>query len=161
MDARVRVKGVCGAIFNDKRQLIGLRLSVSDMGFLKVEQPGPDPFALPSTEISKLQQFGPGHLLEHRVKVTATLIYQRAAEAVYLQSGEEGIVIRTPSTLQLKPGAVVEAAGFIVPGRCIRTRRTIPSPGRKQGRRWSCDRADDQLRRKTHRDACDRDGYKS
>lgn len=119
VDARVRVQGVCGAVFNEKRQLIGLRLYVSDSGFLKVERPAGDPFRLPSTALSKLQQFGAGHLLEHRIKVTGTLIYQMPGRAVYLQSGSDGIVVKTASNLELKPGAIVEAAGFIAPGRYV------------------------------------------
>jgi hypothetical protein len=119
VDARVRVTGVCGAVFNDKRQLIGLRLYVSDSGSVHVEQPSQDPFLLPSTPISKLQQFGAGALLAHRVKVTGTLIYQSVGHAIYLQSRDEGIVVKTTATLELKPGAVVEAAGFITPGRYV------------------------------------------
>lgn len=119
VDASVRVRGVCGAVFNDKRQLVGLRLYVSDISSLEVEQAAGDPFAAPLTAISKLQQFGAGHLLEHRVRVRGRLIYQSSGQAVYLQSGSDGIEVKTDSALQLKPGAVVEAAGFIAPGHYV------------------------------------------
>lgn len=119
VDAKVRVQGVCGSVFNDKRQLIGLRLYVSDTGFLQVEQPAADPFASPSIEISKLQQFGYGSLLDHRVRLRGTVIYQQPGEAVYLEAGKTGIVIRTSLHALLKPGAVIEAAGFVAPGRYI------------------------------------------
>ena len=119
VDARVLIRGVCGAVFNDKRQLTGLRLYVEDLSHLKIEQPAQNPFLLPSTPISKLQQFGAGGLLDHRVKVTGKVIHQSLGGKVYLQWGTDGIAVRTPSRLVLKAGSVVEAAGFITPGEYV------------------------------------------
>jgi len=47
VDAEVRVQGVCGTIFNQKRQLLGVQLFVNDLEDIQIVRPAPaDPFAL-------------------------------------------------------------------------------------------------------------------
>ena len=48
VDAKVQVNGVCATIFNQKRQLVGVRLFVPSLGFITSERSAPgDPFGLP------------------------------------------------------------------------------------------------------------------
>lgn len=119
VDAKVRIRGVCGAVFNNKRQLAGLKLYMPNMSYLEVQRRAQNPFPLPLTPISRLQQFGTGALLDHRVKVTGKVIHQSVGRAVYLQSGTDGVVVQTSSSAELKAGTVAEAPGFITPGRYV------------------------------------------
>jgi len=55
----VSVRGVCGTVFNDKRQFIGLRLYVQNLADVKVEHPATaTPFDIPSRALGSLLQFG-------------------------------------------------------------------------------------------------------
>ena len=78
VDATVRVRGVCGTKFNEKRQFVGLRLFVPDLSAVQIEQPPPpaNPFASPETGIEGLFRFGLPQSLDHRVKISGTVTYQ-------------------------------------------------------------------------------------
>src|SRR5205823_10187479 len=70
IDAKVRLRGACGSIFNPKRQLVGIQLFVPDLRYLQVEEPPPaDPFSAPVRAIAGLLQFTPGVSSGHRVRV--------------------------------------------------------------------------------------------
>ena len=58
IDAVVRVRGVSGTLFNQRRQLIGVQHYVPSLDHMRVETQGPrDLFARPITPISQLTQF--------------------------------------------------------------------------------------------------------
>ena len=60
VDATVRLEGACGTTFNQKRQLMGVRLFVPSLDFVKTERSAPaDPFALPLRTIGSLFQLPP------------------------------------------------------------------------------------------------------
>ncbi len=118
VDATVRMRGVSGTAFNEKRQFIGARLFVPSLDDVQVEQISPtDAFAIPASTIQSLLQFGAAQGLSHRVRVSGILTGQRLGHTLYLQSGSEGIVVESSQPTRLELGARVEAAGFVVPGR--------------------------------------------
>ena len=118
VDATVRMRGVSGTTFNEKRQFIGARLFVPSLDDVQVEQNAPaDSFAIPASTIQSLLRFGSAEGLSHRVRVSGILTGQRPGHTLYLQSGSEGIVVETAQTTRLELGARVEAVGFVVPGR--------------------------------------------
>ena len=45
VDAEVRIRGACGAIFNNKLQIVGILLYVPDLKQIEVLKPPEDPFA--------------------------------------------------------------------------------------------------------------------
>ena len=54
-DSRVRMRGACGAIFNNKSQLVGISLFVPTMREIKVLEAGPaDPFSAPGRPVGNL-----------------------------------------------------------------------------------------------------------
>jgi hypothetical protein len=58
--AAVRIRGVCGTVFNQKRQVAGIKLFTPDLREIKVEEPGSgDPSGLPAQPIGTLFQFSP------------------------------------------------------------------------------------------------------
>ncbi|MBV9766457.1 MAG: PAS domain S-box protein [Acidobacteriaceae bacterium] len=118
VDATVRVRGVCGTKFNEKRQFVGLRLFVPDLSAVQIEQPPPpaNPFASPETGIEGLFRFGLPQSLDHRVKISGTVTYQETGSFLYLQSEKNAIKIETSDPARFAPGARLEAVGFVRPG---------------------------------------------
>ena len=118
VDATVHVRGVCGTVFNNKRQLMGVRLFVPSIDNIRVEEAAPaDPFSLPITPLDKLFQFTPAGRLEHRIRIRATLTHQDLARGeLYLQSGNDGASVDSPQVLALPAGSRVDVVGFVVPG---------------------------------------------
>src|SRR6185369_2603801 len=70
IDAAVRVEGVCGSIFNQKRQLIGFRLYAPALAQVVVERAAPgDPFSAPLQSIESLLQFDPNSTAQSRTRI--------------------------------------------------------------------------------------------
>jgi PAS domain S-box-containing protein len=117
VDATVLVRGVCGTNFNAKRQFIGLRLFVPNLSFVTVEGATlPDPFAISEIPIQGLSQFDPALRVRHRVKVSGIVTHQSVGHALYLQEGEDAILVEAPQTETVEPGSRVEAVGFVASG---------------------------------------------
>jgi PAS domain S-box-containing protein len=117
VDGAVQVTGVAGTIFNEKRQFIGLRLSVPDLEYIAVEKPAPEnPFSVPTTSIQSLWQFGAAQNLSHRIKILGTVTDQKIGHTLYLQTGDEGIAVESFQATPVEPGTQVEAVGFVVAG---------------------------------------------
>lgn len=112
LDATVRVRGVCSTLFNHQRQMFGLRLLVPVADGLVIEQAAPgNPFDVPVRPMDSLLQFTPQQNLEHRVKVTGTVVYFEPGNAVFIQNGDHGLQCQTLLREPLKPGDLVEVLG--------------------------------------------------
>src|SRR5579884_1227846 len=117
VDATVRVRGVCGTNFNERRQFVGLRLFVADLSEVHIEQAPPsDRFAIPESPLENLFRFTASQSASHRVKVSGTVTYAKPEGFLFLQSGETGISINTAGNIRFEPGERVEAAGFVASG---------------------------------------------
>jgi len=114
--AVVRVRGVCSALTNSKRQLIGVQLWVPSAQFVEVEEAEPaNPFTVPLQPIAGLRQFGSLQELNRRVRVRGVVIHQEPGRLVNIQDGNEGLVVLSRDTTPLALGDRIEAVGF--PGR--------------------------------------------
>jgi signal transduction histidine kinase/CheY-like chemotaxis protein len=115
LGARVRIEGVCGTLFNERRQMIGLALFVPDRKYVTVVRPGAAGAAdIPETAIGSLTQYSPGEAYRARVRGVLTLV---APDGVaYLQDASGGVAVRASATDNLRVGDAVEATGFPVPG---------------------------------------------
>ncbi|MBV8897138.1 MAG: hypothetical protein JO051_11550, partial [Acidobacteriaceae bacterium] len=112
--ARVRVSGVCGTNFNERRQFVGLRLFVPDLSRIRVMDAAPaDPFTLPDTPITDLLRFIPAISQDRQVKLSGTVTYLKAGSKVYLQSGNAAITVTTSERTNIHQGERVEAVGFV------------------------------------------------
>lgn len=114
VDSTVRVTGVCGTIFNNLQQLVGLRLFVPDLNDVVVEKPAIGPARIPGTSLRNLMTFD-GPSLQHRMKVTGIVTYQAAETEFYLQQDGFAIRVETSQPVTLRPGMRVNALGFIGP----------------------------------------------
>ena len=112
----VRVRGVCSALANTKRQLTGIQLWVASSRFVDVEQAAPaDPFTVPMRAIASLRQFSSVDLMNRLVRVSGTVIHHSPGRLVHLQDGAEALLVLSRDTAPLVPGERIEAVGY--PGR--------------------------------------------
>lgn len=110
-DARVRIRGVFGTVFNSRRQLVGYQLNVASKSNIQIVEPAaPDPFALKPVPVGDLLGYSDNSRFGHRVKVAgvATLV---KPDYLYLQDNGGGVEIRG-TTEGLNTGDNVEAVGY-------------------------------------------------
>ncbi len=113
IDAAVRVSGLAAGFINSRRQLVAPHLRIQDLAAFQVEQPAPeDPFALPVTPTAQLLQFTSAAAPGHRVKVRGIVTHHAPGRALFLRDGADGLLVEGGLPEPLRPGDVVEAAGF-------------------------------------------------
>ena len=114
LDAQVRVNAVCGTIFNEKRQLVGIRFFVPDVASVQILEPVPTEAASVVRPIVTLLRFDPLNLSIHRVKVRGVVTLQDKSQNFYVQDSTAGIYVVADQKTSLQPGQVVEVSGFAV-----------------------------------------------
>jgi signal transduction histidine kinase len=113
--ARVKVRGVYGSTFNERRQLVGFRLFIDPARGLEVEQPGPaDPLSdLPVTPISALMQFSGATRETPMVRIAGALAQIVPGRGFYLESEDRGVWVETEEDLtSFRAGDQLAIAGF-------------------------------------------------
>ena len=116
--ARVLIRGVCGTIFNGKRQFLGLRLFVDSLDDVRIERPPPDqPFDAPTRALDSLLHFHDQTGAVAQVKVHGTVTYARLGVGLYLQDGVDGVFVETTQPTPVPDGYQVEAVGYPTVGR--------------------------------------------
>jgi len=114
----VTVRGVCGTVFNGRRQFIGLRIFVSSLSDVKVERLAPaDPFGLPLRSLADLAQFGDQAGASQRIKVRGIVTYDPPGQGFYLQDGHQGVYVDSDYASSLAVGSQVEVVGYPTAGR--------------------------------------------
>lgn len=117
VDAKVRLHGACGALFNDKRQLTGVVLYVPSLAEVHVEEPAPaDPFGAPIRPIASVLQFSPKEGFDHRVRLRGVVTLQRPGGALFVQDQTGGLYVEIDEPASTAPGDLVDALGFPTPG---------------------------------------------
>ena len=113
VDAKIRLHGVCGAVFNDRRQLTGILLFLNSRRQLDVLQKAPeDPYAAPLSPSSSIMQFKPGDAKDHRIRVAGTLTYQDPGNSLYVQDGTGGLLVQSEQGTPVPLGTRIEVIGF-------------------------------------------------
>ena len=113
VDSKVRVTGVTFHYFNQRRQAFEFRIMVAERSQVVVtESPPSDAFDLPMTPMGKLLQYNPNGYSEHRSRVKGVVTLHRPGEFLFLQEGEDGLLVRSRRKEKLDPGDLVEVAGF-------------------------------------------------
>ena len=114
VDAAVRVEGVCGSVFNQKRQLIGFKLYAPALAHMVVEVPAPaDPFSAPVQSVEGLLQFDPDVSTPHRARIRG-IVTMRGQDLLFVRDASGGSiqVIATLAHESVAPGDEVEVSGF-------------------------------------------------
>jgi diguanylate cyclase (GGDEF)-like protein len=116
--ATVTVRGVCGTVFNDKRQFVGLRLFVASLDDVKIEMPAPtEPFDIPLRSLGSLLQFEDHQGSINRIKVQGVVTYSEPGQGLYIQDGTQGIFVQSGQSTPVVAGSQVEAVGYPAVGR--------------------------------------------
>jgi signal transduction histidine kinase len=106
IDAEVAVEGVCGSLFNNQRQLIGVLFYVPDLRFIKVETQEKD------VPVSSLLRFSPGGGSRHRVRVQGIVSYQQLGRTLFIESEGQGLRVLSQQSTPLAIGDIVDVLGF-------------------------------------------------
>jgi hypothetical protein len=118
LDARVRVRGACGAFFTQRRQIVGVQLLVPGLSQVTVLERGPsDPFAQPPRPVANLLRFSAVGRDYHRLRVRGVVTQRTGQDGFYLQEGGAGLLVGSNEPVgDLRPGDVVDVVGFPEPG---------------------------------------------
>ncbi|HEY1219016.1 MAG: response regulator [Bryobacteraceae bacterium] len=115
LDARVRLEGVCGTLFNERRQLIGIHMFVPSWRNVAILTPGVANTAdIPVTLVSSLMQYSSKE--RHRVRVRGTLTLVDPGGAAYMEDSAAGLRVEATLPEGIRPGDAVEAVGMPFPG---------------------------------------------
>jgi signal transduction histidine kinase/ActR/RegA family two-component response regulator len=113
IEARVKIRGVAGARFNGRRQLVGGRLLVPALAYVSVlTPPAADPFLLPLTPLSDLGRYHSKNSPGQRIHIRGTVTLFNSGRTLFLRDETGAIEIRTTQRTPLQPGDSVEVIGF-------------------------------------------------
>ena len=113
VDAKVRIRGVCGAIFNQKKQLTGVILYSPSLNQVHiVEQAPTNAFVVPRRPIASLLRFTPLGASGHRVRVRGVVTLQQAGSLLFIKEENDGLQAHTLETTPVQAGDLVEVVGF-------------------------------------------------
>lgn len=145
IDTRIRLRGNIGTIFGRTEQLRGVSLFVghtSDIGLLETSQ---DPFALPTRPIRSIYNYSAADHLNRRIRIrgvvtayipghpvdvndfTSTATFRYIRHVLYVDDGTGGARVETEEAARLRPGAIVDVAGFpeVTPGKPVLTNAAL------------------------------------
>lgn len=111
VDATVRVRGVCGALFSARGQMSGIIIYVPSLAGIRVIEP-PEPVGNQPVQIRMLQKFNPDGRFGHRVALRATVTAQSRGKGIYLDDGTGSIFAASTAMTPVSPGDIVEVLGF-------------------------------------------------
>lgn len=149
VDARVRLRGNIGTLFGSTEQLRGVSLFVGRTADIGVIEAAPDPFALPTRSVRSLYNYSPAGEVNRRIRVrgivtgyrrgrpvdvrdfTTTAPFRHQRSVLYVDDGTGGARIETEQEPDLRPGAVVDVAGFpaVTPAKPILTNAVVKVAG--------------------------------
>ena len=110
-DARVRIRGAFGTVFNSRRQLVGYQLLVEKRSDIDVIEPAvASPFGMETTPIGSLLRYSPNARFGHRVKVEGTVTLVEP-DFLYMEDAGDGVEVRG-DTRSIHVGDVVDAIGY-------------------------------------------------
>ena len=116
VDAKVRVQGAAGSIFNDRRQLLSIQVFVPGLAQVTILEPPPaSPQSLPVQSIDSLLRFDPEHPAEHRVRVQGVVTLRRPNGTVFIADTTGGVPVQVPGSVEVAPGDHVDVVGFSAP----------------------------------------------
>jgi PAS domain S-box-containing protein len=118
--ATVTVRGACGTLFNQRRQLTGVQLFVPSPEQVTVDVPAPpDRYGTAVSPVSSLLQFSPANASGRRLHVRGVVTLRRPGFGLVVQDRTGGVVIETGQQDEVAAGDLVDAIGFPAPGRYV------------------------------------------
>lgn len=112
IDSEVVLTGVVAAIFNDRRQAVGLRMFIPGRQIRIVDAAPKDPFTLPLSSIGSVGAIHPGETMVRWIRVRGAVTAVQPRGGVYLSDGSQNIEVLAASGCGETPGARVDVVGF-------------------------------------------------
>ena len=114
VDARVRIRGNAGPLFDSSRtQMIGVRIQCPNLSAVEIVDPAPaDPFKMQAIPVYRLLSWDVAPLLAHRVHVQGRVTLQWPGASVCLWDALQGICAQTDQATPLRIGELIDIAGF-------------------------------------------------
>jgi len=113
IDARVRVRGTTGPLFNRRRQLVGVDMYTPSLDQFQVLEPAPaDPFALPAKAVRDIFAYNPNGGPDHRIRVRGAVTARWRDKEVFITDGIQGAGVLDVQASALQPGDIVDVVGF-------------------------------------------------
>ncbi len=139
VDSAVTVRGACGTLFNDRRQLVGIQIFAPSVDQVTVDQPSPgDPYALSILPVNSLMQFTSAQVSGRRMRVQGVVTWRDPGYSIFIQDASGGLMVQTGQATGVEPGDMVDAIGFPTAGRYAPVledggfrkigRRSLPAP---------------------------------
>lgn len=118
VDSSVAIRGACGTLFNDRRQLLGVQLFVPAIEQVTVEQAAStEPYLLPSLPVNSLMQFTPTQAAGHRMRIQGVVTLSKPGAWIFVQDPSGGVQVESTQSAIAQPGDQVDAIGFPTAGR--------------------------------------------
>jgi hypothetical protein len=108
LDARVAIHGVCGTLYNDRRQLRGIQLFVPGPDDLRVIEP---PSASERVAVDHVLDFAAGRPPGHHVRVGGIVTWS-SASLLFIRDADNGLRVGLRRSPQLAPGDRVDVVGY-------------------------------------------------
>ena len=113
MDADVKLRGVCGALFNGKHQMLGIQMFVPGTECIRVlRTPSAEPFSMAVIPIADLLQFSRARDMGHCVRLRGTVTYPNRSGRTWLRDATGGVMIQDHDAGGLAAGDLVDVVGF-------------------------------------------------
>ena len=113
VDSEVAIHGNCGAVWNARDQLIGIRIHVPGLSYIRLIGPAAtDPWALPVHAIADLQRFAFHERSGHRIHVRGVVAQPFSGSDVNISDGEANLWVHTSEPVAAKAGDRVDVVGF-------------------------------------------------
>jgi signal transduction histidine kinase len=115
LDARVTMHGVCGTLFNDRRQLRGIQLFVPGPNDLLVMEP---PSASERVAVDHVLDFAADRPPGHHVRVGGIVTFS-SASLLFIRDADNGLRVELRRGSHLAPGDRVDVVGYPRAGRLV------------------------------------------
>lgn len=113
VDAEVDLTGVALCEHNNRRQFAGLRIWTNQPADIRITRAAPGgPLDAPEIDLRDVMAFSPRGANLHRRRVRGVVSLADPGNYFYIENGAEALRINTRQAGALRPGDVVEAAGF-------------------------------------------------
>jgi PAS domain-containing protein len=120
IDATITIRGACGTLFNNRRQLTGIQLFVPNLEQITVDRSAPaDRYGSTVLPISSLMQFSPANASGRRMQIRGVVTLRRPGSGLFVQDETGGVSVETEQAGEASPGDIVDAIGFPAVGRYV------------------------------------------
>jgi PAS domain S-box-containing protein len=113
VDAEVEIRGVCGALFNERNQIIGILFYIPRIDLIHVKRGAPPhPFEEPIGPIDSVQRFSVHSNFGHRVHVAGTASLSEPGRVFYISDKRASLRVESPIGMAVHAGDRVDVIGF-------------------------------------------------